>query len=570
MRRPGEKLRRALALLAFLIATAALYAVSRGKWSDPIIDSGREWIVPDTLARGGLLYRDVVYWFGPFTPYFQAAFFRAFGSSLGTLVLSGAVASAAVLAALHAALRLVTDRREALLWTALAVPALVFMPNAGGSLLGMGYRIWHAAAFTLAAIVVSSRAKPPRAVLALLGAGALAGLAGLCRTEWGLVAAGAAGLCRIARAGRVRDAVAESAPIAAGFAAVFAGGLAPFLARAGGAAVLRDGHVLLTGLPEETRTFLVAFSGVHDWKRGIVQMAYSFAMWFGAWLVVDLAARPRPARAAAKSLLPVVAILAAAAALGGASGAVLFSAAPLVCAVALATALSRRRSPRAAATAAFAAAGLLLSYRRPFHIGDSAYVGPPLLFAFVSAAALLSHAVSSARPRPVRVRLRGAIGAAVAILVASSFAGRFSQYVSDDRVAIPGTEGMLSARDGVARDLALLTRGIRAESRPEDGLVAFPEGEIANLLSGRRNPIRHKLYLPGYLTAANEPEVLAELQRARPRIVLLWNRTTSEYGPAAFGGDYAKSIGRWIAENYDARPLGRDLDRQVRMRVLRK
>jgi hypothetical protein len=298
-------------------------------------------------------------------------------------------------------------------------------------------------------------------------------------------------------------------------------------------------------------------------------MAYSFAMWFGAWLVVDLAARPRPARAAAKSLLPVVAILAAAAALGGASGAVLFSAAPLVCAVALAAALSRRRSPRAAATAAFAAAGLLLSYRRPFHIGDSAYVGPPLLFAFVSAAALLSLAVSSARRRPVRLRLRAAVGAAVAILVAAAFAGRLAQYGSDDRVGIPGTDGMLSARADVARDLALLTRGIRAESRPEDGLVAFPEGEIANLLSGRRNPIRHKLYLPGYLTEANEPEILAELRRARPRIVLLWSRTTPEYGPAAFGGDYGKSIGRWIEENYEPKSLGRDVDRQARMMVRR-
>ena len=62
-------------------ATAALFIVSRGKWSDPLIDSGREWIVPDALARGDLLYRDVVYWFGPFTPYFQAAFMRLFGSS---------------------------------------------------------------------------------------------------------------------------------------------------------------------------------------------------------------------------------------------------------------------------------------------------------------------------------------------------------------------------------------------------------------------------------------------------------------------------------------------------------
>ena len=76
-------------------ATAALFVVSRGRWSDALIDSGREWIVPDALARGELLYRDVVYWFGPFTPYFQAAFLRAFGSGFTALVAAGAVAGSA-------------------------------------------------------------------------------------------------------------------------------------------------------------------------------------------------------------------------------------------------------------------------------------------------------------------------------------------------------------------------------------------------------------------------------------------------------------------------------------------
>jgi hypothetical protein len=49
----------AFALL--LAGSIGLFLLSRGKWSDPLIDSGREWIVPDALARGDLLYRDVVY-----------------------------------------------------------------------------------------------------------------------------------------------------------------------------------------------------------------------------------------------------------------------------------------------------------------------------------------------------------------------------------------------------------------------------------------------------------------------------------------------------------------------------
>src|SRR5207249_10307282 len=80
-RTQAMKTRRLIFTLLLVAPTILLFLVSRGKWSDAIIDSGREWIVPDALARGDLLYRDVVYWFGPFTPYFHAAFFALFGSS---------------------------------------------------------------------------------------------------------------------------------------------------------------------------------------------------------------------------------------------------------------------------------------------------------------------------------------------------------------------------------------------------------------------------------------------------------------------------------------------------------
>ena len=141
-------------------ATAALFWSLAASGPMPLIDSGREWIVPDALSRGQLLYRDVVYWFGPLTPYVHAAFFRVFGSSFSTLVLAGCVTSLAALVALAFALRRVADRASAALWTALAIPALVFMPNAGGSILGMGFRIWQAAAFALVAIALASVEAP--------------------------------------------------------------------------------------------------------------------------------------------------------------------------------------------------------------------------------------------------------------------------------------------------------------------------------------------------------------------------------------------------------------------------
>lgn len=534
-------------------ATALLGIVSRGKWSDALIDSGREWIVPDALARGQLLYRDVVYWFGPFTPYFQALFLALFGSGYGSLVAAGSVAAAGCLGALFLALRKVTGRREALLWVALAIPSLVFMPNAGGPLLGMGYRIWHAAAFALLAIWAAARSGS-RSRWSFL-AGALAGLSGLCRTEWGLAAV-AGLLLEVAAPRRDRRRLVPAAgSVLAGFLLVFGTVTAGFLLAAGPRAVLADGHLLFSRVPEETRTFLVTFSGIRAWRRGVLAAVYSAATWTAAFLLIEtLAMGPERRRRRLAWLFGLLAIVALAASAGGASGAVVWSAAPAISAAALAVGLLRRERPRGAALAALGFLGLVLSYRRPFSIGDSAYVGPPLLFAFASAAGLLRLRVAAQRGRAVRRRERRALAATLVALCAVAFAARWRYYSSWNAAPLRGTGGWLTARTDVARDIEEAARTIRLRAAPGTGLVVFPEGEVLNFLTGRSNPIRHKLYLPGYLTDDNEGEILTELERARPGAVVLWLRPASEYGRGFFGADYGRRIAAWIEANYDFVP----------------
>jgi len=551
---------RRLAVLAVPVAAAAtvvLFLVSRGKWSDPIIDSGREWIVPDALARGELLYRDVVYWFGPFTPYFQSLFLRVFGSSLASLVLSGAVASVGILAALYFALRTLTDRAMSLLTTILAVPALLFMPNAGGALLGMGYRIWHAAGFGLAALALACReGKGGRRRMA--AAGALAGLSGLCRTEWGLVILAAVLLARV-RLRRKKGIAAQLGFALLLYAAVFGGVLFFFVAVAGRDAVIREGHVLLTGLPEETRRFLLTYSGIGDWKAGTFELLYSFGMWLAAFEGVALLAARRPgapwSSRGVLRLLGLLLFLAVLGFLGAFGGAVLFSAGPLVCLVAIVAGWRLRPGRRSAALASFGLAGLILSCRRPFHIGDGAYVGPPLLLALVCAAGLLRLRVLGFADPRARSRLAAALAGVVGILAALAFAGRLFQYSSDGVVPISGTRGMLCARPQLARELAALAGSIRDRTREPATLAAFPEGEVLNLLSGRANPIRHKLYIPGYLTRDNEAAILDELERSPPSAVVIVNRIAPEYGPAAFGDGYGVQLRRWLDDHYALEPF---------------
>jgi hypothetical protein len=552
-------------------ATAALFAISRGKWSYAMVDSGREWIVPDALAHGDLLYRDVVYWFGPFTPYFHAAWFALLGSGFRTLVLAGVFGSALALGALHLALRQVTGRAEAWLWAFLAIPALVFMPDAGGAILGMGYRMWHAAAFGLAGIAVAARTGKPAV------AGLLCALAGLCRTEWGLVSLAAAGLALVARGAsrsrrpRPRDLLW----LATSFAVLFGGVLAAFAAVAGPDALLADGHLLLTGLPPETRRALLNLSGFHDPGGGLLRMLFAAAAWGAVFLAGEIVAAWRQDPDRLRRRLP---------ALGGAltylllyrdyagTGSMLaFSAAPLVAAAAMGGGLRLRGGRRAAALLGFGLAALALSSRKPFNIGDSKYVAPPLLFGFVCAAALLCEAVRGQRIRAVRLRLRAGARVALVLLTAIAFLARARQYAADPRVRLAETDGMLSALPAEARGLREIVHRVRAATAREQTLVVVPEGELLNYLTGRRNPARYKLYVPGYLTDANELAVVSELERTSPDAILVLDRPTPEYGRRDFGRDYGRRLARWIEARYAPASVGEGAEttRGVRLWIRR-
>jgi hypothetical protein len=547
-----------VAVVALTAATVGLFAVSRGKWSDAIIDSGTEWIYADALARGEMLYRDVLYWFGPFTPYFQAAFFRLFGSSFTALALCGIAGASGVLAALYFALRRVTDQSQALLWTALAIPALVFMPNAGGAILGMGYRIWHPAGFALLACCLASMPGSGRKILRCLGAGVCVGLAGLCRAEWGvitLVAVLAAASIRLRFSSQLGR---EVFLISAAAAVTFGVTLGAFAAAAGPAALLRDAPVLLVGIPRETPAGSV-LAALRGWRDGIPVLLYSTAIWFGvASLAGLLAARGVDEARSARWLWRLLAVLAAAAvlaAVGGASGAILFSAAPLLCLAALVRGLFRGRGPRAAALVGFGCLGLLASHRRLFHIADSGYVAPPLLFAFVCAAGLLRTQVCLEKHRTLRIRLGAILDSAVALLVGLAFLGRSIQYASDERVPVPGTDGMLSAQPKTARDLALVAAMVRANTGQKNGVVVVPEGGVINFLAGRPNPMRHKISIPGYLRESNEDEFLRDLRRARPETIVIVRRAAGEYGRGLFGEGYGQRTRDWIEKHYVHHPV---------------
>ena len=94
---------------------------------------------------------------------------------------------------------------------------------------------------------------------------------------------------------------------------------------------------------------------------------------------------------------------------------------------------------------------------------------------------------------------------------------------------------------------------MHAAEPPAATLVVFPEGQVLNFLAGKPNPLRQKLYIPGYLQASNEAQLLDDLRRKRPGAIVLWPRPTEEYGPAEFGTDYGRDVLDWIERTMSIR-----------------
>jgi len=91
---------------------------------------------------------------------------------------------------------------------------------------------------------------------------------------------------------------------------------------------------------------------------------------------------------------------------------------------------------------------------------------------------------------------------------------------------------------------------LAGRARPGDRLASFPEAGFFNFVTGLPNPMREEEIFPGVLGGGREAEATAHLLASRPRFVLLANRPTPEFGPRAFGGDYATSLWSAVEDHY--------------------
>lgn len=555
----------------------ALLSWTWRKWPDLLIDFGRELYVPWQLSEGAVLYRDIAYINGPFSPYFNALLFQGFGVSLTTLAVANAVLLAVLVTVVYRWVARLLDRLTATLacLVLLCVFGFAHLIATGNYnyICPYSHELTHG--LTLSMLMLVLLIDRPRRINAvrLIGAGVCFGLIFLGKAELFVAAAGATiaalGLWRATGtvttgrwlAGCSIFAAAAFAPIAS-FTFALSSSMPLGEALAGVAGSWR--WIFAGGVVDQS--FYRAIAG---WDRPLenllavgrasllVALAITAAVALDRWI-------HQPSR---RKLWSIIGGLSAAAVLliRGPNLPLLLDApallliALLACGLLIAAAIrrrdDRRQFNRLAPLAVWSVFALLLLGKvillpRIHHYGF-ALAMPITVLAVVCLLGLL--------PRLLCGQRGGAwFRATVAILILldiGSYLNLSADKLNRKTFAVGrGSDSITAYNPHDSRSAKVMSQLLAKIDRhiPADAtVVALPEGAMINYLSRRTNPTPYINLMPPELAMYGQPRIIAALSQARPDYILLVHKDTTEYGVRFFGqAGFGQQVNDWVEANY--------------------
>lgn len=555
-RSPSAFWRRAAPYALPVLAAAAALAASWQSWIDPFVDSGREMDVPWRLLQGERLYGDITYYYGPVGPWVNALALRLLGSDWLSLELVCAALSALIFVLLFRLTRRAGGLLTAATATTLAAAVCMAAPRGGAFIFPYSSSSLFALAGGLLALDAASAPGARRRLLGALGiAVALAS-----RLELGAAAAAALVLAGI-RSRHREETRADLQGVALG--ALLAGGVyGVALTGIPASSRLADGPFApFLGMPKEWGFLYRMILGVEQPGNASSRMAVSLLLdslllaAAGWWALprVDRPARPgRRHRFAIAGLLLLAAYLLSPWCVTAKNLPPLLAILPPV---ALAAALILLRQPLeglgrsrfllfffSAAVAARVFFGIEVGPR----MGPNAALPIPGLLA--TAAVLAFDLLAPRLPAPEVFRRRLTAVFAVAGIL---FLYRIERLDHQPRTAeLRTAAGALRLPAVKAAAIAHTLAYLDGKARAGDTLTAFPESGFFNFVTGLRSPLRQDLIVPGVLSGSREAAAVRRIDEAGPKYILLCNRTTAEFGPAAFGRDYAVELWSDVGRHY--------------------
>ena len=545
------------------------------KWGDLIVDIGREMYVPLELVSGKMLYRDIFYLYGPFSPYFNALLFKLFGAHIYSLVLSGIITICVTSLLIYKISRSFLN----VFFSTFAVLTFLFVFAFGhytyngnyNFILPYSYPAIHGIMFSLLAVYfffISFFKRPSRRNIFFYGIFLIATF--LCKIEIGmsLLLSIIVSLCIYF--GRERPVPGKI------FAAFFTYLALPiiFLTLGYSLFFLTSGSIIqksnifdvFFGNMDIKNVFTSNLSGVLDIERNISEIFFTslyyifFCIFFAAGgFILKRVSNLKDAskRAISYHATKVVFIL---------IGMIIFSKLftsysmqykilPIICLATIIVSLwsfIRHGKAQALYISTLALFSLLLMTRMLFNAWAGHYgfyiLVPGLIVYYVFFLRLIPQAFNSETSRRF---IRLGFFCIFVLFIIYHFNTSIFCY-NNKTLKIDSDRGTLyvfnNPREARARELIEFLKGNVGSDK---SLVVFPEGLTINFLSGIKNPLYYYIYLPqDLLKESIRDELIEDMEEKGIDYVALIQRSTAEYGYPVFGKDYAREIMEYVAQNY--------------------
>ena len=530
---------------------AALLGVSFERWGHPRTDLGGALDRAARIAAGEVLYRDVQSPYGPLPDYVVAAGFRVFGTRLAVAWTIGLFLILVESALLLRIARRFCSPAQCLVgltgfWVLFAFTPGLFgwvLPNTFASTFG-------ATAATLAlalAIEARERGTPGPFVAASIAAG----VAGLCKLDYGFAAAVAVVLaaCLVpGRRARLLPAAVVPGLVVGGLVLGLFASLVPW------DVLVSDNLYRMRSLGRSVAALRAA---VPEWsvvvpsalgrygleapiRTAVAATGFALAASGGARVVLGLALA---GAAIALPLLPGY---------PGQLDFTLFAASigyawtPLAWLIVAVVALEgARRSDAADAALLLAGAwSVAQALRWDLRLVWPSYYGVLAPFLVVFVAGRLASVLVSA---PTAL----AAACVVAVPVAMQAAINAQHYVTVYRWVLSYPRGTLRMPVMGGQQLATVVDYVRQHTGPDDWVAVFPEERFVNFLAERRQPTRDSGTGPGWLaTRQDEEQCIAQLEARRPALIVLSDRRWPEFGAGDLGS-YNPTLVAWVEREYE-------------------
>lgn len=564
------------ALLALAVLFAVMLAVSWQRWTQPLLDHGREMNLPSRILAGEHLYSDVQFLYGPFAPHFNALLYKIFGVQLGTLKVSGAVCAILILLMIYW-----LSRRLMTVWESAAITGLVLVicavKSTANYIQPYAYAALYGFLFSLASLVCAVGFVQLRQSKLMRWAGVFAGLALISKPEIALAGWAAAATVLLVESVSARKVLGrETLNFIVPVIGIFVVSYGLILSQTPLSVLLNDNHVLFTNMPPQLIYFNRHISGLARLPTSLwftLTGIAVFGIWAGASALVGAALSFRSAcgpknwlnSLRLSGLVLLIAII-------GREAAIRFLKVP------------DDVTPFASAIFALPVVIGIIGWRiwKAWRIGQSVSTeqrilltlavfslfsilrallnvtttGPYTPFFIPTLIVVFLYLLFRAAPKflatspHIRLNVCRVAVCLIALLVVGLAINSARRFRTINTFEVHTARGSFVTLPEIGEPLQAAIRFAEERTKPGEYVLALPVATTINFLAARPYPLREEIVHPGFLTDEKEFDAIERIKSRQVPLVLVANLITSEFRDRVFGADYNRELMRWITENY--------------------